>query len=313
MAQVTPAAPTITNVPAGGTFGGVSLLSQYQSDGTPSVASNTSRCLHVPPDSPSLCRRRHLLVDGKVAQASTSPLAGTAQTLTVAGPRRPARSWPTSPVRHRVRHLHRRRVDQRGRHPSVVEHAGSAPSAPTGSPSPSSVFGGCTLTPSRGQGAELLRHDRAPATFTVGRRRGVLAGRLRRRHLLVRRRRFPRLHGRDTAAAARGRHHPDGHPQRLLARGLRWRHLRFGDSSFYGSVPGVGLHPAGSGQPNSLNAPIVGMVPSHDGGGYFMVASDGGVFPFGDARFAGPAPVSAGATAPLSRSCPTARGTAIGS
>ena len=64
----------------------------------------------------------------------------------------------------------------------------------------------------------------------------------------------------------------------------------FGDSGFYGSIPGVGLHPAGSGLPNSLDAPIVGMVPSSDGHGYFMVASDGGVFAFGDARFAGSCP-----------------------
>jgi hypothetical protein len=64
----------------------------------------------------------------------------------------------------------------------------------------------------------------------------------------------------------------------------------FGDSGFYGSIPGLGLHPAGSGLPHSLNAPIVGMVPSSDGGGYFMVASDGGVFAFGDARFAGSCP-----------------------
>jgi Peptidase A4 family/IPT/TIG domain len=64
----------------------------------------------------------------------------------------------------------------------------------------------------------------------------------------------------------------------------------FGDSGYYGSVPGLGLHPAGSGLPNSLDAPIVGMVPSADGGGYFMVASDGGVFAFGDARFAGSCP-----------------------
>ena len=32
------------------------------------------------------------------------------------------------------------------------------------------------------------------------------------------------------------------------------------------------------------------MVPSNDGGGYFMVASDGGVFAFGDARFEGSCP-----------------------
>ena len=64
----------------------------------------------------------------------------------------------------------------------------------------------------------------------------------------------------------------------------------FGTSSFYGSIPGVGLHPAGSGQPNSLNAPIVAMVPSTSGHGYFMIASDGGVFAFGDAHFAGSCP-----------------------
>jgi hypothetical protein len=64
----------------------------------------------------------------------------------------------------------------------------------------------------------------------------------------------------------------------------------FGDSGFYGSIPGVGLHPAGSGLPNSLDAPIVGMVPTATGHGYFMVASDGGVFAFGDARFEGSCP-----------------------
>jgi hypothetical protein len=64
----------------------------------------------------------------------------------------------------------------------------------------------------------------------------------------------------------------------------------FGDTQFYGSIPGLGLHPAGSGLSNSLNAPIVGMVPSHDQAGYFMVASDGGVFAFGDAKFAGSCP-----------------------
>jgi hypothetical protein len=64
----------------------------------------------------------------------------------------------------------------------------------------------------------------------------------------------------------------------------------FGDTQFYGSMPGLGFNPAGSGKPHSLNAPIVGMVPSHDDGGYFMVAADGGVFAFGDATFAGSCP-----------------------
>jgi hypothetical protein len=64
----------------------------------------------------------------------------------------------------------------------------------------------------------------------------------------------------------------------------------FGDAGFYGSIPGIGLAPAGSSSPMRLNAPIVGMVPSTDGGGYFMVASDGGVFAFGDAKFEGSCP-----------------------
>jgi hypothetical protein len=65
----------------------------------------------------------------------------------------------------------------------------------------------------------------------------------------------------------------------------------FGDAGFYGSIPGLGIAPAGSpGTGRKLNAPIVGMVPSADGGGYFMVAADGGVFAFGDAKFEGSCP-----------------------
>ena len=68
----------------------------------------------------------------------------------------------------------------------------------------------------------------------------------------------------------------------------------FGDAGFYGSIPGSGIAPAGSGLPHSLNAPIVGMVPSADGGGYFMVGADGGVFTFGDAKFEGSCPAIGG-------------------
>jgi hypothetical protein len=64
----------------------------------------------------------------------------------------------------------------------------------------------------------------------------------------------------------------------------------FGNAQYYGSIPGLGLSPAGSGLPHSLNAPIVGLVPTSDGGGYFMVGSDGGVFTFGDATFEGSCP-----------------------
>jgi hypothetical protein len=65
----------------------------------------------------------------------------------------------------------------------------------------------------------------------------------------------------------------------------------FGDAGFYGSIPGLGIAPAGTpGKVHQLNAPIVAIVSSGDGGGYYMVASDGGVFAFGDARFAGSCP-----------------------
>ena len=63
----------------------------------------------------------------------------------------------------------------------------------------------------------------------------------------------------------------------------------FGDSQFRGHSP-VWATPPRFGLPNSLNKPVVGLVPSIDDGGYFMVASDGGVFAFGDARFAGSCP-----------------------
>jgi hypothetical protein len=65
----------------------------------------------------------------------------------------------------------------------------------------------------------------------------------------------------------------------------------FGDAGFHGSIPGLGYQPAGTpGAAHPLNAPVVGMVPSVDGGGYFMVAADGGVFAFGDAKFEGSCP-----------------------
>jgi hypothetical protein len=82
----------------------------------------------------------------------------------------------------------------------------------------------------------------------------------------------------------------------------------FGNAGYYGSIPGAGLAPAGSGLPHSLNAPIVGMVPSSDGGGYFMVASDGGVFAFGGARFEGSCPGMGGCSGAAVSVVPDASG-----
>jgi hypothetical protein len=83
----------------------------------------------------------------------------------------------------------------------------------------------------------------------------------------------------------------------------------FGDAGFYGSIPGLGYLPAGTpGNVKRLNAPVVGMVPSADGGGYFMVASDGGVFAFGDARFEGSCPAIGGCSGAAVAVMPDATG-----
>jgi hypothetical protein len=56
----------------------------------------------------------------------------------------------------------------------------------------------------------------------------------------------------------------------------RGRALPFGDAKFYGDLRDV-----------SLNGPVIGSVATPTGGGYYMVAADGGVFTFGDATFRG--------------------------
>ena len=71
---------------------------------------------------------------------------------------------------------------------------------------------------------------------------------------------------------------------------------------FYGSVPGLGIAPAGTPGPvRRLAEPIVGMAPSTDGRGYLVVAADGGVFGAGDARFAGSCPGIGGCAGSASR------------
>ncbi len=64
-------------------------------------------------------------------------------------------------------------------------------------------------------------------------------------------------------------------------------------ASFYGDTFSDGI--TGLGGPHPLNAPIVGIAATSDGQGYWLVASDGGIFTFGDAQFHG-TPYSDGIT-----------------
>ncbi|MHB1534133.1 MAG: hypothetical protein ACYC1D_05885 [Acidimicrobiales bacterium] len=57
-------------------------------------------------------------------------------------------------------------------------------------------------------------------------------------------------------------------------------HQTVAPAPFFGSLPGLGIAPA---------APIVGIAATPDGGGYWLLGADGGVFSFGDARFQGSA------------------------
>jgi hypothetical protein len=79
------------------------------------------------------------------------------------------------------------------------------------------------------------------------------------------------------------------------------------NAPFVGSLPGLGLHPAGSGLPHSLDQPVVGMVPSASGQGYYMVAADGGVFAF-NSTFAGSCPGIGGCSGAAVAVAPDATG-----
>ncbi len=72
------------------------------------------------------------------------------------------------------------------------------------------------------------------------------------------------------------RHRGDSRRERVLDGWDRWRVFSFGDAQFYGSTGDL-VH----------DKPIVAMTSTHDGRGYWLVASDGDVLAFGDAGFLG--------------------------
>ena len=90
---------------------------------------------------------------------------------------------------------------------------------------------------------------------------------------------------------------PPPRRERLLDGRVRRRHLLLRRRPFFGSTGTI-----------RLNQPIVGMRPDPAGAGYWLVATDGGVFSFGDAKFFGSTgnirlnqPITAMATTPGGR------------
>ena len=112
------------------------------------------------------------------------------------------------------------------------------------------------------------------------RRQGVLAGRVRRRHLRLRRRRASTARPVRSCSTSRSWAWPP-HP---TATGTGWWPsdggiFAFGDAGFYGST---GAHRSSTSRSSAWQS-------TPDGNGYWLVASDGGIFAFGDAGFYGSA------------------------
>ena len=131
--------------------------------------------------------------------------------------------------------------------------------------------------------AVVPRVDRRPAPQRAHRRHGghprrrrLLGGGLRRRDLQLRRRRLPRLDRQPAPQRAHRRHGGHARRRRLLVGGVRRRDLQLRRRRLLRL--GGWIH---------LNKPIVGMAPTPDGHGYWLVASDGGIFTYGDAVFYG--------------------------
>ncbi len=292
-----PSPPTINNIPSVGTalYGGsFTPAITTITDGTPSTTSSTT----------GIC----VVVNSAVAFVGvgictlTAHTAGTANyTMSVGSPQTFAvgQATPSTPI---ITNIPTNATEFSGFTASVLTSGDGATSVASISTAVCTVgadgrsvtfvgFGVCTLTASVGQGTNYLGGTGSTQSFPVGP--------AARGYWLV---------GSDggifSFGAANFYGSMGGIPLQRPVVGITPSASRtgywlvasdggifsFGTSSFYGSIPEIGLHPAGSGLPHSLNAPIVAMVPSVTGHGYFMVASDGGVFAFGDAHFAGSCP-----------------------
>ena len=304
VAPIAPTTPTILSPPSSGTFGGgFTAVVSTTGDGTKSVTSNT----------PAVCTASGLTVSyvGVGSCSLTAHVAAGIDYTAADGMAQPGpnigRAAATTPV---ISNIPSPANEFAGFTVSLTTTGDGAMSVTSNTSNVCSVdpngitvtfvgFGTCSLTPSVAQGPNHFGATGNPQSFTV---KAASHG-----YWLV---------GSDGGIFSFGTAAFFGstgslHLQRPVV-GITPTSTRngywlvasdggifsFGDSSFYGSIPGLGLHPAGSGLPNSLNAPIVGMVPTLTGRGYFMVASDGGVFSFGDARFEGSCPGVGGCSGP---------------
>ena len=98
---------------------------------------------------------------------------------------------------------------------------------------------------------------------------GLLARRLRRRHLQLRRRPVLRVDGQHPPQQAHRRHGRDPRRQGLLARGLRRRHLQLRRRHLLAARPA----------PSCSTSPWSAW-PRRSSGGYYLVATDGGIFTY---------------------------------
>ena len=291
----TPLTPTITNLPSSGVFGqGFTATVNTSGDGVPSVTSST----------PTVCSTNGLVVTyvgvgscALNAQVAASPnyVAGTgaSQTFTI------GRAVPTKPT---ITNIPSPANEFFGFTAIVGTTGDGTTSVTSNTPKVCSVdtngltvtfvgFGTCSLTPHLAQGGDYFGASGSPQTFTVqeashgywlvGSDGGIFSFGTAAFHGST-----GSLHLQRPVMAITPTSTGNGYWLVASDGGI----FSFGDSSFYGSLPGLGFHPNGSGIPKSLNAPIVGMVPTFTGHGYFMVASDGGVFAFGDAKFEGSCP-----------------------
>jgi len=103
----------------------------------------------------------------------------------------------------------------------------------------------------------------------------LLAGRLRRRDLRLRRRQLLRFDGRHAPQRPDRRDRPD-------PSGLGYWLVASDGGIFAFATPTSTVR-----WRTHLNQPVVGIAPAPSGLGYWLVASDGGIFAFGDANFYG--------------------------